>query len=56
MDELNEINNFNLWEQFSAYNSEYPVLFDRSNKEYHRKEVKRNAWTEIGEKLGLEGS
>ena len=56
MDELNEINNFNLWEQFSAYDSEYPVLFDRSNKKYHRKEVKRNAWTEIGEKLGLEGS
>ena len=27
------------------------------NKEYNvRKDVKRNAWTEIGEKLGLGGS
>ena len=56
MDELNEISNFNMWEQLSAYVSEYPVLFDKSNKEYHRKDVKRNAWTEIGEKLGLEGN
>ena len=56
MDGLKEINNFNLWEQLSANVSEYPVLFDKSNKEYHRKDVKRNAWTEIGEKLELEGS
>ena len=28
----------------------------RLNKEYHGKDVKRNAWTEIGEKLGLEGN
>ena len=25
-------NNYNLWEQLSAYVSEYPVLFDKSNK------------------------
>ena len=53
IDKLNEINNFNLWEQLSAYVSEYPVLFDKINKEYHRKDVKRNAWTDIGEKLGF---
>ena len=56
MDELNGTNNFSMWEQFSAYVSEHYVLFDKSNMEYHRKDVKRNAWTEIGEKLGLEGN
>ena len=56
MDELNETNNFNLWEQVSAYVSEYHVLFDKSNLEHHRKYVKRNAWTDIREKLGLEGN
>ena len=30
--------------------------FWQSNKEYHRKDIERNAWTEIGEKLGLEGN
>ena len=40
IDELNEINNFNLWEQLSAHVSEYPFLFDKSNKEYHRKDEK----------------
>ena len=47
MDELNEINNFNLWEQLSAYVSEYPVVFDKSNKEYYRKGIKRNAFSDM---------
>ena len=36
-----------MWEQLSAYVSEYPVLCDKSNRD--KKDVKGNACTEIGE-------
>ena len=32
----------------------YEVLYDRSHKDFHRKDIKRNAWKAVSEELGLE--
>ena len=32
----------------------YPIIFDKSNKDFHRKYVKKNAWQAVAEELGLE--
>ena len=33
---------------------QYKVLFDKSHKHFHRKEIKKNAWNAVAEKLELE--
>ena len=33
---------------------EYTVLFYKRHKEFHRKDVKKNAWKAVAEELGLE--
>ena len=32
----------------------YTVLFDKGHKEFHRKDVKKNAWKAVAEELGFE--
>ena len=32
----------------------YPIIFDKSNKDFHRKYVKKNAWQAVAEEQGLE--
>ena len=32
----------------------YPVIFDKGNKDFHRKDVKKNEWQAVAEELGLE--
>ena len=32
----------------------YPIIFDKSNKDFYRKYVKKNAWQAVVEELGLE--
>ena len=33
----------------------YTALFDKGNKEFHPKDVKKNAWKAVAEELGFEG-
>ena len=30
------------------------VLYDKANKEFHRKDVKQNAWRAVAEQIGIE--
>ena len=32
----------------------YTVLFDKGHKEFHRKDIKKNAWKAVAEELGFE--
>ena len=32
----------------------FPVLYDKAHKEYHRKDVKANAWKAVAAKMELE--
>ena len=32
----------------------YTVLFDKGDKEFHRKDVKKNVWKAVAEELGFE--
>ena len=31
----------------------YPVLYDKTHNEFHRKDVKENAWANVAEELGV---
>ena len=33
---------------------QYKVLYDKSHKGFHRKNIKKNAWNAVAEELGLE--
>ena len=33
---------------------QYKVLYDKSHKHFHRKDIKKNAWNAVAEKLELE--
>ena len=46
--EISGEGSYNLWEKLSTVIQDFPVLYDKSHKEFHRKNVKANAWTEIG--------
>ena len=35
---------------------QYKVLYDKSHKDFHRKDIKKNAWNTVAEELGLEDS
>ena len=32
----------------------FPVLYDKSNDEFHRKDIRNNAWTKVAEYRGIE--
>ena len=32
----------------------FPVLYDKSNDEFHRKDIRKNAWTKVAEYRGIE--
>ena len=32
----------------------YPVIFDKSNKGFHRKDVKKNVWKAVAKELDFE--
>ena len=40
-------------EEFSIVFQKYPAVFDKSTKDCHRKDVKKNAWDDVAEELGL---
>ena len=33
---------------------QYKVLYDKSHKDFHRKDIKKNPWNAVAEELGLE--
>ena len=33
---------------------QYKVLYDKNQKDFHRKDIKKNAWNAVAEELGLE--
>ena len=41
-------------EELAISVQKYRVIFDKSNKHFHRKDVKKNAWQAVAEELGLE--
>ena len=41
-------------EELSIAVQKYPVIFDKSNKDFHRKDVKKNAWEAVAKELGFE--
>ena len=32
----------------------FPALYDKSNDEIHRKDIRKNAWTKVSESIGIE--
>ena len=32
----------------------FPALYDKSNDEIHRKDIRKNAWTKVAESIGIE--
>ena len=32
----------------------FPVLYDRSNDEFHWKDIRKNAWAKVAESIGIE--
>ena len=41
-------------EELASIVQNYVVLYDKANKEFHRKDVKQNAWTAVAEQMGIE--
>ena len=41
-------------EDFSISVQKYAVLFDKGHNEFHQKDVKKNPWKAVAEKLGFE--
>ena len=41
-------------QELSIAVQKYPVIFDKSNKDFHRKDVKKNAWEAVAKELGFE--
>lgn len=41
-------------EELAIIVEKYSVLYDKSHKEFHRKDVKRNAWDAVARDMGLE--
>ena len=31
-----------------------PALYDKSNGEFHRKDIRKNTWTKVAESIGIE--
>ena len=36
-----------------TWQKKFPVLYDKSNDEFYRKDIKKNAWTKVAESLGI---
>ena len=44
-----------LYEKDLAENvKKFPALYDKSNDEFHRKDIRKNAWTKVAESTGIE--
>ena len=41
-------------EDLSISVQKYTVLFDKQHKEFHQKDVKKNAWKAVAEEIGFE--
>ena len=41
-------------EELSVAVQKYPVIFDKSNKDFHRKDVEKNACEAVAKELGFE--
>ena len=41
-------------ESLFVYIKEYPVLYDKKHKDFHRKDIKWNAWREVATKLNVD--
>ena len=41
-------------EELASMVQNYGVLYDKANKEFHRKDVKQNAWRAVAEQMGIE--
>ena len=41
-------------EELSVIVQKYSVLYDKSHKEFHRKDVKKNAWDAVANDIGFE--
>ena len=41
-------------EELAITVQKFPVLFDKANREFHRKDVKKNAWKVVAEQMGME--
>ena len=41
-------------EELASIVQNYRVLYDKANKEFHRKVVKQNAWRAVEEQMGIE--
>ena len=41
-------------EELASIVQNYGVLNDKANKEFHRKDVKQNAWRAAAEQMGIE--
>ena len=41
-------------EELSIIVQKYSVLYDKSQREFHRKDVKKNAWDAVAKDMGLE--
>ena len=40
-------------EALSNFVQQYQVLYDKSHKTFHRKDIKKNAWNAVAEEVGL---
>ena len=41
-------------EELASIVQNYGVLYDKANKEFQRKDVKKNAWRAVAEQMGIE--
>ena len=41
-------------EELASTVKNYGVLYGKANKEFHRKDVKQNAWRAVAEQMGIE--
>ena len=41
-------------EELAIIVQKYSVLYDKSHREFHRKDVKKNAWDAVAKDMGIE--
>ena len=41
-------------EELASIVQNYSVLYGKANQEFHRKDVKQNAWRAVAEQMGIE--
>ena len=43
-------------EELASIVQNFGVFYDKANKEFHRKDVKQNAWRAVAKQMGIEDS